>query len=86
MTMNREIKITKFGDATPYERNDRISIEFTPAEVYVFREIFEERALKAKEYTAQGIERDMHDVFHTAREMWFEERRKKEEAEAEQDG
>ena len=75
--MDREIKVTKFNDQGACEFDDRISIEFMPIELFELKGIFEARALETKDFSKQGYEREMHDVFAAAREMWEKARREK---------
>lgn len=77
--MDREIKVTKCNDQGAYEFDDRISIEFMPIELFELKGLFEARALETKDFSKQGDEREMHDVFAAAREMWEKARREKEE-------
>ena len=75
--MDREIKVTKCGVWEDCEYNDRIIIEFSPMELLKFAQLFEQRALDAENYSDQTAEREMHDGFTTAREIWEKERREK---------
>lgn len=77
--MEREIKVTKCGDIVASEINDWISIEFSPFEISNLKWIFHARALAAKEYQEQGSERERHDVFVTAREVWEKKQGEKDE-------
>lgn len=72
--MGREIRVTKCGEIEGCEFNDRISIEFSPFDLLILKEIFEERATKAIGYNQQGDERDMRELFAEAREIWKKER------------
>jgi hypothetical protein len=76
--MDREIKVTKCGEQEVCGVNDRISIEFTPFEVIALTRTFRLRTLAAK-IQDQDNEREMHDVFLAAREMWGKRRKKRNE-------
>ena len=75
--MDREIKVTKCGEQQGCEFDDRVSIEFEPAELTDLSFIFKSRAEIEGNYNQQGCERERCELFTTAREMWEKERREK---------
>jgi len=75
--MGREIKVTKCGEQQGCSLDDRVSIEFSPSELETLKYIFEDRAIDTTRYNDQGNEREMHDLFSTARRMWEKVRREK---------
>ena len=75
--MDREIKVTKLCEQGAYEFDDRISIAFMPLELFELKRVFEARALETTDFSKQGYEREMHDAFAAARDMWEKARREK---------
>lgn len=75
--MDRKIKVTKCGEQQGCEFDDRVSIEFEPAELTDLMLIFKRRAETEDNYNTQGRERKRCELFTTARDIWEKERREK---------
>ena len=75
--MNK-IKVVKLGEYEGCSFDDRISIEFSPANIEHLEEIFEERSIRANDYYDQTIERKFKDLFEQALLEWKEQREAKE--------
>lgn len=77
MNAERVIKVVHCGSVLSCEEDDRISIEFSPDELRRFTEIFLHRALEAETFTQQGFDREMKEMYGSARDKWREERDKR---------
>ena len=74
--MDREIKVA-LHELKACERNDQISIAFSPFELTNLIYIFTIRAKEAENYSDRDNERKLLEAFSIAREMWEKARKEK---------
>ena len=75
--MDRVIKVTSLGKLKACERNDQISITFSPYELTNLIYLFRTRAAEAEDYSDRDNERKLLEAFSIAREAWEKARKEK---------
>ena len=66
----RVITVVKCEIELASEINDRVSVEFSPSELFALKSFFREQSIEAKSYDGQTKMRELYNSFYRAWNMW----------------